>query len=94
MHKKIDENAGWDNRGGPAGLVWRICCSGRASSASCWKRRRGSTSKSECGQVCWNKGRGPAEELGLGERMMRQGLMHYGVELRFGDAGTASILRI
>src|SRR5215813_10284896 len=23
-------------------------------------------------------------ELGLGERMMRQGLMHYGVELRFG----------
>ncbi|HJZ63066.1 MAG TPA: 4-hydroxybenzoate 3-monooxygenase [Candidatus Acidoferrum sp.] len=26
-------------------------------------------------------------ELGLGERMMRQGLMHYGVELRFGGLG-------
>jgi p-hydroxybenzoate 3-monooxygenase len=26
-------------------------------------------------------------ELGLGERMMRQGLMHYGVELRFGERG-------
>jgi p-hydroxybenzoate 3-monooxygenase len=26
-------------------------------------------------------------ELGLGERMMRQGLMHYGVELRFGGRG-------
>jgi p-hydroxybenzoate 3-monooxygenase len=26
-------------------------------------------------------------ELGLGERMMRQGLMHYGVELRFGGHG-------
>ena len=26
-------------------------------------------------------------ELGLGERMMRQGLMHYGVELRFGARG-------
>ena len=26
-------------------------------------------------------------ELGLGERMMRQGLMHYGVELRFAGRG-------
>lgn len=26
-------------------------------------------------------------ELGLGERMMRQGLMHYGIELRFGGHG-------
>src|SRR5215510_12241341 len=26
-------------------------------------------------------------ELGLGERMMRQGLVHYGVELRFGGRG-------
>ena len=26
-------------------------------------------------------------KLGLGERMMRQGLMHYGVELRFGGRG-------
>jgi p-hydroxybenzoate 3-monooxygenase len=26
-------------------------------------------------------------QLGLGERMMRQGLMHYGVELRFGGRG-------
>ncbi|GAC1630038.1 MAG: 4-hydroxybenzoate 3-monooxygenase [Candidatus Acidiferrum sp.] len=26
-------------------------------------------------------------ELGLGERMMRQGLMHYGIELRFGGCG-------
>ena len=26
-------------------------------------------------------------ELGLGERMMRQGLMHYGIELRFGGRG-------
>ncbi len=26
-------------------------------------------------------------ELGLGERMMRQGLMHYGIELRFGGQG-------
>lgn len=25
--------------------------------------------------------------MGLGERMMRQGLMHYGIELRFGGAG-------
>ena len=25
--------------------------------------------------------------VGLGERMMRQGLMHYGIELRFGGAG-------
>ncbi|HWZ97436.1 MAG TPA: 4-hydroxybenzoate 3-monooxygenase [Candidatus Dormibacteraeota bacterium] len=27
------------------------------------------------------------DELGLGERMMRQGLMHYGVELRFNGRG-------
>jgi p-hydroxybenzoate 3-monooxygenase len=26
-------------------------------------------------------------ELGIGERMMRQGLMHYGIELRFGGRG-------
>lgn len=26
-------------------------------------------------------------EMGLGERMMRQGLMHYGIELRFGGRG-------
>ena len=73
----------------PRGCCSHICCTRQGIDSR--RRRsaqRGATSSSACAPACWSRAPSTCwSQSGVGERLQREGLVHHGIELRFGGRG-------
>ena len=77
---------------GPAGLLLAHLLGARGDRVGRGRgRAAASTSSGASARGCSSRARRDLlDAAGVGERMRREGMVHHGIELRFGGAGTGS----